>query len=359
MNLDTAKKTALYEEMLKVGGKMVDFFGWALPIHFGSIISEHKAVREESGMFDVSHMGQIFIEGKDAYALIQKVNCNNIKNEPGKGAYSHFPNEKGGVVDDVINFCITPEKFLLIVNAATQQKDFEWLKKQATGLDVEIKNESKNFSMLAVQGPKAMSIVEKLEPKALEISRFGILPCKIFDVDGFILRTGYTGEDGVEVVVPHSVIGKVWNFFLENGVKPCGLGSRDILRLEAGYLLYGADVDDEHSPIEANYGWVVKLKNDREYPSKEIFRKQKEEGTAKKLKGFKVSGGVPRPGCEILYNGNVIGKLTSGVFSPLFKGIGVGYVPSDLAEGVQVEIDLGGRKATGEVVKTPFYKNKV
>ena len=357
--MQNLNKTALYNEMEKVGGKMVDFFGWALPIHFGSILAEHKIVREHCGIFDVSHMGQIFVEGKDAYKFIQLINTNNVKNEAGRGAYSHIPNDNGGIIDDVINFCLSEEKFLIIVNASTQEKDFEWFNKKATGLDVKITNESKNFSMLAVQGPEAMQIIEKLEPKALEIKRFGILACQIFGQDSFITRTGYTGEDGVEVIIPHSTAPKIWQFFLENGSKPCGLGARDILRLEAGYLLYGADIDDTHSPIEAGYGWVVKLKNDREYPSKEIFAKQKAEGVKTKLTGFTVAGGVPRSGCEILYNGNVVGKLTSGVFSPLFKGIGVGYIPTDLPEDAEFEINFGNRMGKAQKAKIPFYNNKV
>ncbi len=359
MNLENLQKTALYDEMLKADGKMVDFFSWALPIHFGSIIAEHKAVRENCGMFDVSHMGQIFVEGKDAYKFVQSISTNNIKNFSGAGVYSHIPNNNGGVIDDVINFCLTPEKFLIIVNAATQEKDYEWFLEKSKGLDVKITNESKNHSMLAVQGPKAMGIIEKIEPKAVELKRFGILACQIFGEDCFITRTGYTGEDGVEIIMPHSIAPKIWQTLLDYDVKPCGLGARDILRLEAGYLLYGADIDDEHSPIEAGYGWVVKLKNDREYPSKEIFAKQKEEGVKIKLTGFKVSGGVPRPGSEILYNGNVVGKLTSGVFSPLFKGIGVGYIPADLPSDAEFEIDFGTRKGKAEIVKMPFYQNKV
>jgi aminomethyltransferase len=357
------QRTPLYDACVKAGGKMVDFHGWELPVQFEGIIAEHKAVRENIGMFDVSHMGQIMVEGKDAYKFLQMINTNNIKNVPGQGVYSHLPNEKGGVIDDVVVFCLEEEKFLVVVNSATTEKDLAWFNKQAAPYSVKITDLSSEYGMVAVQGPQAIELVEKLAEGIGEIPRFGIMEKVLFGSLCFISRTGYTGEDGVEVMAPFSTIEKVWDFFMEEGkeygLKPCGLGSRDVLRLEAGYLLYGSDIDDDHTPYEAGFGWVVKLNKEENFTAKEIYVKQKAEGVKRKLTKFRLSGaGVPRPGCSVLYKGAKIGTLTSGTYSPLFKGICEGYVNQILPEGEAAEIENNGRKMPAEVVKG-FYKNRV
>jgi aminomethyltransferase len=365
MTTQTIRRTPLYDTMLKAGGRMVDFHGWELPVQFAGILQEHRAVRNDCGLFDVSHMGQVFVTGKDAHAFVQKVNANDIKAEPGRGAYSHVLNERGGLVDDVIPFCLSAERFLIVVNSATTDKDFAWFQKQAAGMDVKLENASDRFGMIALQGPKAPQLMAEFWPDAVKLPRFWIMETKIHGEQGFICRTGYTGEDGCEIIASPAAIVKVWNELFEKGGKyglvPCGLGSRDTLRLEAGYLLYGSDVDDDHNSYEANYGWVVKPKKG-EFIGKEAAVRAKAEGIKRKLTGVMLTqGGVPRPGCAILRNGEKIGELCSATFSPLIgKGIGVGYmVPPDLKEGDALEVEIHGKRIAAKVAKVPFYQNKV
>jgi len=359
------KKTALNEMMKSAGGKMVDFYGWQLPVQFAGILAEHKSIREHCGIFDVSHMGNVFIKGKDAHKFVQTVNSNNIKAEPGKGVYSHVLNEKGGAVDDVIVFCINENEFYLVVNATTTEKDFNWFKENSKGFDVEITNKSADYQMIALQGPKAPKLMDELCPDAGNLARFGILQAKLAGFDTIITRTGYTGEDGFEIAADAKAIIEIYNLLMQKGEKyniaPCGLGARDTLRLEAGYLLYGQDTDDNHTPYEAGYGWVVKLKKETDFIGKSALIKQKEEGIKTRLTGFKLlERGVPRNGCEIHQNGKCIGALTSATYSPVVKaGIGVGYVPVSVKEGDEVEILIHSRPVKAQVVKTPFYQNKV
>lgn len=355
--MTTLKKTALCSACEQAGGKMVDFHGWLLPVQFNSIIAEHKAVRESVGMFDVSHMGQLVVEGKDAWPFLEFINCNKIKNELSAGTYSHILTEQGTIIDDAIAFCLTPSKFLVVVNAACADEDFAWFTKQAAAFDVTVRNESAQWSMLAVQGPKAVETVLKLVPAVPD--RFHIAELTLFGANGYITRTGYTGEDGVEIMLPNDKIESLWNALLELGVKPCGLGARDVLRLEAGYLLNGADADQTKTPYEANCGWVVKLSKEN-FIGKSALETKKAAGFKQKLTGLKLKvPGVPREGCKVFYAGREVGFLTSGTFSPLFKGIAVGYVDTQIPAGAEVEIEIHGRKLAAEVVKTPFYKNRV
>lgn len=353
------KKTALCALCEKAGGKMVDFHGWLLPVQFEGILAEHKAVRESAGMFDVSHMGQIMVEGLNAWPFLQFVSCNNIKNGPAQGTYFHLLTEEGTIIDDAIAFCLSPEKFLVVVNAACVETDFKWMQKHAKTFGVTVRNESNLWSMLAVQGPKAVEVVNQLLPGVKDLPRFHISPLSMFGAEGYVTRTGYTGEDGVEIMLPNAQIGLLWEILLQLQVKPCGLGARDVLRLEAGYLLNGEDANPTKTPYEANCGWVVK-------PAKENFIGQaalaakKQAGFAQRLVGFVLKGpGVPRSGCKIFYEGSEVGYLTSGTFSPLYKGIGVGYLNSSILPGAQVEIEIHHRRVAAEVVKPPFYKNRV
>ncbi len=357
---NTVQKTALYEACLKAGAKMVDFHGWMLPMQFEGILAEHKAVREAAGIFDVSHMGQVFVKGKDAYKFLQSVTTNNFKNIKGAGAYAHVLNDEGGIIDDVIAFCLGEEEFLIVVNSATTQKDFNWFLKKAAGFDVKVTNDSASYTMVAVQGPKAMDILEKLDADIKQLPRFNIKTADMFGAQVYITRTGYTGEDGVEIMGDAKTIERVWDFCLNNGVKPCGLGSRDVLRLEAGYLLSGSDMDERRNPYEASCGWVVKLNKEQDFTAKEIMRCVKEEGVKEKWKGFVITGaGIAREGNEIFKDGKKIGVLTSATYSPLFKCICAGYVPADIKEGDEVEIEVRGRFLPAKAVKTPFYKNRV
>lgn len=353
------KKTPLAPRCEAAGGKMVDFHGWLLPVQFAGILAEHKAVRESAGMFDVSHMGQIFVEGKDAWSFLQFVSCNNIKNGPAEGTYFHILTEKGTIIDDAIAFCLSPEQFLVVVNAACVQTDFEWLTQQAKNFEVTVRNESDRWGMLAIQGPQAVEIVNCLVPGVADLPRFHISPLTMFDVEGYVTRTGYTGEDGVEIMLPNNTIGLLWDELLKHGVTPCGLGARDVLRLEAGYLLNGEDADQTRTPYEANCGWVVKLTKEK-FIGKEALAAQKTAGLKEKLTGFVLTTpGVPRAGCKVFVGNDEKGVLTSGTFSPLFKGIAVGYLRSDVPAGSEVEIEIHGRRAKAQVVKPPFYKNRV
>ena len=353
------KKTALCAACEKAGGKMVDFHGWLLPVQFDSILAEHKAVRESAGMFDVSHMGQLMVEGKDAWNFLQFISCNNIKNEISSGTYFHILTEEGTIIDDAIAFCLSENKFLVIVNAACVEEDFNWFKKQTAAFDVTVHNESDKWSMIALQGPKAIEVASYLLPQVGDLKRFHIASISLYGSDGYVTRTGYTGEDGVELILPHHVIETVWTSLSKLGAKPCGLGARDVLRLEAGYLLNGVDADQTRTPYEANCSWVVKLSKEN-FIGKSALEAKKEAGFTTKLMGVKLKApGVPREGCKVFAQGKEKGFLTSGTFSPLFKGIAVGYISTDVAVGAEVEVEIHGRKVPAEIVKTPFYKNRV
>lgn len=361
--VQTVRKTALNETMRKAGGKMVDFHGWELPIQFEGILKEHAAVRNSAGIFDVSHMGQIFVTGPDSFKLLQKINANDLRKATvGKGVYSHVLNENGGLVDDIIAFCLALNRYLVIVNATTTEKDFNWFKSKAAKMNVVVENKSDAYSMVAVQGPNVPKMMEILAPEAVKLPRFGIVEKKLFGADCFVSRTGYTGEDGFEITAPHAVINDIWNKVMElgkpYGIVPCGLGARDTLRLEAGYLLYGQDVDDVHTTYEANYGWVVCL-DKGEFTARDILVKQKAEGVKRKLTGVALnSNGVPRPGCKVFSNGQELGILASATYSPtLKKGIGVGYLSDPtLKAGDALEVEIHSKRVPAQVHKVPFHK---
>lgn len=364
MSNSTLRRTYLYETLLKYGGKMVDFHGWELPVQFEGIIKEHLNVRENVGLFDVSHMGQIFVTGKDSREFLDYVNSNNVARlKKGQGVYSHLPNENGGVVDDVINFCLDENRFLVIVNATTAEKDYNWFIKNSKNFDVEIKNESSNYSMIAIQGPKSVNVIEKFAPEILDYPRFGIIEKELYGHNCFISRTGYTGEDGFEITSPHEIINEIWERLMELGkeynIKPCGLGARDGLRLESGYLLYGSDIDDNHTSFEANYGWVVKL-NKPDFIGKEKLEKQKKEGIKIKLTGITMEKGIPRSGYKVYKGNELLGTLTSASYSPsLKKSIAMGYMPVDLKAGENVEVEIRDKRFPATVTDIPFYKGGV
>ncbi|MDE2491704.1 MAG: glycine cleavage system aminomethyltransferase GcvT [Elusimicrobia bacterium] len=358
------RRTALFESHVRLGGRIVDFHGWELPVQYESILREHEAVRHRCGLFDVSHMGQVFVSGPQALAFLQKVDSNDVgRLVPGRALYSHLTNERGGVVDDVIVSRLGEDRWLVVVNAATADKDFAWFQKQARGLDVELRNESDRHGMIAVQGPKAAEVVALLAAKAPSLPRFGALELPLFGQPSVITRTGYTGEDGFEFIVPNEIVVRVWSDLLTMGrslgATPCGLGARDVLRLEAGYLLYGQDVDDDHTPYEANYGWVVKL-GKGDFIGRSALETQKAEGVRRRLTGVKLlERGVPRPGAPVLIGGREAGKLCSATFSPALQaGIGVGYLSAPLPEpGTPCAVVLHGREVRAEIAKVPFYQS--
>jgi aminomethyltransferase len=359
------RRTALYDAHKALGAKLVDFHGWELPIQYESILKEHAAVRNHCGLFDVSHMGQVWVNGPDALQFLQKVNTNDIgRIGPGKAIYSHLPNPRGGIVDDVIVSCLGKDRYLVVVNAATIDKDFNWFQEHARDLKISFENMSDYYGMIAFQGPKAAGLVARDYPAAAALPRFGALELPIFDQPSVITRTGYTGEDGFEFIVPNEIISRLWDDLLAKGrslgAAPCGLGARDTLRLEAGYLLYGQDIDDEHSSYEAGYGWVVKL-DKGDFVGRDILEKQKKDGLKRKLTGLRLSErGVPRPGTPVFIDGRQAGTLCSATFSPtLSAGIGQGYLDRpDLKPGAKLEVELHGRRVAAEVVKMPYYTSE-
>jgi len=343
---------------------MVDFHGWELPVQFQGIIQEHTAVRNACGVFDVSHMGQVFVTGPDAHNFVQYINTNNVKPEIGKGAYSHILNDEGGIIDDAISFCLAPEKFFIVINAGTRAKDVAWFKKQAAKFNVKLEDASDRFAMLAVQGPKAPALVGEIFPDALKLARFCIMETTYNGEYAVVTRTGYTGEDGFEIASSGKAMNAVWEELFKRGGKyglvPCGLGSRDTLRLEAGYLLYGEDADETRTSYEANCGWVVKTKKG-DFAGRDAILRRKEEGLKARLTPIKLTGrGVPRHGCPVYKDGVKIGEFTSATFSPsLNAGIGVGYLSlTDLKPGDKLEVEIHGRRIPAEVAEK-FYQNKV
>ncbi len=363
MSMDL-KSTALEQVHIALGAKMVPFAGYNMPVQYSGLRQEHAAVREHAGMFDVSHMGEFFVEGPDALPFLQKVTSNDVsKLIPGKIQYSCFPNEQGGIVDDLLVYCFSEEHFLLVVNASNLDKDWDHLQKYTAGFDIKLSNQSDDYSLLAVQGPKAIAILQSLTQVGLhEIKYYNFVIGSISGIEEVIISaTGYTGAGGFELYIPNAHAAKLWKAILEagepHGILPAGLGARDTLRLEMGMCLYGNDIDDTTSPLEAGLGWITKFTKD--FISSQTFAKQKEEGLTKKLVGFEmIDRGIPRHGYEIAKNGQVVGRVTSGTASPSTgKNIGMGYVPIALAsEGSEFDVLIRNKSIKARVVKLPFYK---
>jgi len=359
------KSTALEAVHIEMGAKMVPFAGYNMPVQYSGLKLEHAAVREAVGMFDVSHMGEFFVEGPQALDFLQKVTTNDVsKLVPGKIQYSCMPNENGGIVDDLLVYCFSNEHFLLVVNASNMDKDWNHLQQYIGDFDAKLRNESDEYSLLAVQGPKAVATLQKLT--STDLSAIKYYNFVVGDMAGLknviISATGYTGAGGFELYVSNSDAKVLWNAVMEAGEEfgllPAGLGARDTLRLEMGMCLYGNDIDDTTSPLEAGLGWITKFTKD--FVSSETFAAQKEAGITKKLVGFEmIDRGIPRHGYEIANaEGEVIGRVTSGTASPSTgKNIGMGYVPVSLAsEGSEFFVVIRGKHIKASVVKLPFYK---
>jgi len=359
------KSTALEATHIEMGAKMVPFAGYNMPVQYSGLKNEHHAVREAAGMFDVSHMGEFFVEGPDALPFLQKVTSNDVsKLLPGKIQYSCMPNEQGGIVDDLLVYCFSNEHFLLVVNASNMEKDWNHLMQYTEGMDVTLRNDSDAYSLLAVQGPKATEILQTLTGVDLaEIKYYHFVIGEIAGVaDVIISATGYTGAGGFELYVFNQDAKNLWDAVLAagepHGLLPAGLGARDTLRLEMGMCLYGNDIDDTTSPLEAGLGWITKFTKD--FVSSEKFAAQKAAGVSQKLVGFEmIDRGIPRHGYEIAdLEGNVIGRVTSGTNSPTTgKNIGMGYVPVALAEeGSEFAVVIREKLIKAQVVKLPFVK---
>lgn len=358
------KNTALTHVHGKLGAKMVPFAGFNMPVQYEGVNAEHEIVRNGVGVFDVSHMGEFFLKGENALALIQKVTSNDAsKLVDGKAQYSCLPNAEGGIVDDLIVYKIADNDYMLVVNASNIEKDWNWISKH-NDLGVEMTNASDEYSLLAIQGPKAAEAMQSLT--AIDLLNMGYYTFQIGEFAGIkdviVSATGYTGSGGFEIYFKNEDAEQIWNKVFEAGasfgIKPIGLAARDTLRLEMGFCLYGNDIDDTTSPIEAGLGWITKF--DKEFTNSENLKKQKEEGVSRKLVGFElVERGIPRHDYEIVdANGTVIGKVTSGTQSPsLGKAIGLGYVPTALSSvDSEIFIRIRNKDIKAKVVKLPFYK---
>jgi aminomethyltransferase len=360
---ETLKRTPLHAEHVRLGGKMVPFAGYEMPVQYpAGITAEHRAVREAAGLFDVSHMGEFVLRGKDALALIQRVAVNDAsKLEVGQAQYSAMCRPNGGVIDDLLVYRFA-DRWMLVVNASNRDKDWEWVVQQSAGMDVELEDRSDAIALLALQGPKARGVLARLTETDVEgVGYYRFVEGRVAGAPALIAGTGYTGEDGFELYVATDDATEVWNALLdagaEAGLVPVGLGARDSLRLEMGYALYGNDLDEEHTPIEAGLGWITKL-GKGDFIGREVLAAQRERGVERTLVGLTLTErGFPRPGYEVLEGDQPVGVVTSGTVSPsLGAGIAMAWVPSRLAAvGSEVAISLRGKPAGARVVKTPFY----
>lgn len=359
------KNTALSHIHEQLGAKMVPFAGYNMPVSYEGVNVEHETVRNGVGVFDVSHMGEFLITGPNALDLIQKVCSNDVsKIVDGQAQYNCLPNETGGIVDDLIVYRFDAEKYLLVVNASNIDKDWDWISKYNT-MGAEMRNLSEDYSLLAIQGPKAIEAMQSLTSEDLGAIKF--YHFKVADFAGIehviISATGYTGSGGFEIYCKNSEVEQVWNKVFEAGksfgIKPIGLAARDTLRLEMGFCLYGNDINDTTSPFEAGLGWITKFTKD--FINSEKLKKQKEEGVKRKLIGFELNErGIPRHDYEITdKDGKTIGIVTSGTMAPsLNKGIGLGYVTVENSNpGTAIFIQIRNKPVRATVVKTPFYKN--
>ncbi len=364
--MEELKKTPLNNAHRSLGGKMVDFGGWDMPVQYSGVIAEHLRTREHSGLFDVSHMGEIWVEGADAIVFVDKLTTNDVtKLVDGQAHYSALTRENGTVVDDLLVYRFDFDKFLLVVNAGTTEKDWDWITSHKADENITLTNASADYCQIAVQGRDALSIVQKLtETKLDEIKYYHFTVGKVDGVDAIISRTGYTGEDGFEVYADAKFAEQLWNKFLETGkygdekgILPCGLAARNTLRLESAMSLYGHEISDEITPLEANLGWICKLNT--EFLGRDALAKQKEKGLEKKLVGFEmIDRGIARDGFDVYVEDKKVGFVTSGSPAPfLKKNIGLAFVPTTLANvGQEIKIDVRGKHLTAQIVSLPFYK---
>lgn len=358
------KNIALSHIHEALGAKMVPFAGYNMPVSYEGVNAEHETVRKSVGVFDVSHMGEFLITGPNALDLIQKVTSNDAsKIVDTQAQYSCFPNATGGIVDDLIVYRFSQEKWLMVVNASNIEKDWNWISSQ-NSMNAEMKNLSEDYSLLAIQGPKAVEAMQSLT--SVDLSEIKFYHFNVADFAGIehviISATGYTGSGGFEIYCKNSEVEQVWNKVFEAGkafgIKPIGLAARDTLRLEMGYCLYGNDINDTTSPIEAGLGWITKFT--KEFTNSEALKQQKEEGTSRRLIAFELNErGIPRHDYEIVDdNGNSIGIVTSGTMSPsLGIGIGMGYVTTEYKKiGTEIYIQIRKKSVPATIVKLPFYK---
>lgn len=355
-----SKRTPLYDNHVRLGAKVIDFHGWEMPVQYQGIVKEHHIVRTDVGIFDVSHMGEIKVSGPDAKAFIQHLVTNDVNRLEGDEAmYTLMTDDSGGIIDDLLVYHLGSDSYWLVVNAGNIETDFEWIKNHRGDFDVEIENQSDDIALIALQGPKALNLLEQLSGIQLaDIRPFTFVRGSLGDKQMLISRTGYTGEDGFEVYVQNEAASWVFDALIELGAVPCGLGARDTLRLEARLPLYGNDLSRDMTPLEAGLGMFVKL-NKGPFIGREALMKQKEEGVPRKLVGIECAQrGIPRSGYPVLHGERQIGEVTSGTMSPtLQKPIALALVDVEYSQiGESLEIDIRGRRHPAVVVRTPFYK---
>jgi aminomethyltransferase len=368
MPTETLKKTPLNEVHRTLGGKMVDFGGWDMPVQYkAGVIEEHMATRTRAGLFDVSHMGEIWVEGRDAIPFVNRITTNDVtKLVDGQAHYSTLTNENGGVVDDLLVYRFNDEKLLLVVNASTTDKDWAWITShKGEDDDLALTNASVSYCQIAIQGPKAIGILQKLTDTNLdEIKYYHFTIGHVDGVESIISRTGYTGEDGFEVYAPAENAQQLWEKMLETGAEegilPCGLAARNTLRLESAMSLYGHELGDDITPLEANLGWITKLQKG-DFVGRDKIAELKEKGIKRKLVGFEMrEPGIARDGYDVYVEDDKVGTVTSGSPAPfLKKNIGLAFVPPEFANvGQELRIDVRGKRLAAEVVPTPFYKRQ-
>lgn len=354
------QRTALFQKHQEAGARLVDFSGWDMPLHYGSQLEEHHQVRQDAGMFDVSHMTVVEVRGPQARDYLRHLLANDVAKlkTPGKALYSCMLNESGGVIDDLITYYLTDEHYRVVVNAATHDKDLAWLREQCTGFDVTV-TERTDLAMIAVQGPNARDKALAVMDEAAREAARALSPFVGVSVgEWFIARTGYTGEDGFEVMLPATEAPGFWDALLEAGVKPAGLGARDTLRLEAGMNLYGTDMDEGISPLESGLAWTVAWEPaERQFIGREALERQRAEGATHKLVGLVLEGrGVLRGHQKVFVEGQGEGEITSGTFSPTL-GVAIAMARVPVATGDRCEVDVRGKRLPAKVVKPPFVRN--
>jgi aminomethyltransferase len=364
------KQTPLNASHRQLGGRMVDFGGWDMPVQYpAGTIEEHLRTRNHAGLFDVSHMGEIDVRGSDAIAFVNRITSNDVtKLVDGQAQYSALTTPQGTVVDDLVVCRFAPDHLMLVVNASTTEKDWEWIKSNHAGESLELTNVSADYCQLALQGPDAQTILQQLTDVPLsEIKYYHFTRGTVDGVAAIVSRTGYTGEDGFEVYAASDRAEQLWNKILDagqtgtpTGVLPCGLAARNTLRLEAGMALYGNEIDETTTLLEANLGWICKL-DKGDFIGREALAQQKTEGVKRKLAGFEVTErGIARDHQDVIVNGERVGTVTSGSPAPfLKKNIGLAYLPvENTTVGQQIQIDVRGRLVGAQVVKAPFYKRQ-
>ncbi len=353
----TPIRTPLYEKHLELGAKLVDFAGWEMPVQYEGIREEHSAVRTHAGMFDVSHMGEAEVEGHGAIAFLQRVLSNDVaKIEVGGAQYSCLCDEEGGVLDDLFAYRLGGDRYLIVTNSANHASDLAWLGRWSRGSDVAVRDVADRYAMLAVQGPHARGVLART--LGLELPpRMRVAVVRIGGRPALACGTGYTGEDGIELLIDPEVAPAIWAELLDAGVVPCGLGARDTLRLEACFHLHGNDLSPERNPIEAGLGWCCA--EETGFVGADAVAEARRDGTAERLVPFKLEGaGIPRQGNPVLAGGEQGGVVTSGTFSPSLEvGIGMAYVRADLSEpGTEVEIDVRGKRRPARIASKPLYR---